>query len=82
MRDLRIHGLLHNESLTITARVSSGKFVAGEVRKDPTNADAPFGWGVFGLPARFAEDRPVLAHGRTADYLKAIECLSAAIMEM
>lgn len=79
MRDLRIHGLLHNERMRVTARISTGAIVSGLVEKDP--GDGVFRWEVEATPAS-GHGVLLLASGATPDYLGAVGALGNALAKL
>lgn len=78
MRDLRIHGLLHNERMRVTARTSTGAIVSGLVERDPPDGDGLFRWEVEGTPTT-GHGALLLASGTAPDYLGAVEALGNAL---
>lgn len=68
--------MTQGQNLKITARVSDGGFVAGEVMP----VAAGFVWAVRDL--RPSQANAVVSEGSSADYLAAVEALSNAIAAM
>lgn len=80
MRDLRIHGMVQDQRLVVTARTSTGAIVSGSVDKDPLDGDGLFRWVVkgTGTPSSL-HGSCLLASGTEDGYLRAVEALSNAI---
>ena len=78
MRDLRIHGMVQDQRLVVTARTSTGAIVSGSVDKDPLDGDGLFRWVVEGTPSSL-HGSCLLASGTEDGYLRAVEALSNAI---
>lgn len=81
MRDIRIHGMIQDQRLVVTARISTGAIVSGRVDKDPPDGDGLFRWVVEGAPSSL-HGSCLLASGTEEGYLGAVGALGNALAKL